>query len=215
MIELYSWPTPNGQKVSIMLEECGLDYTVHSVDIFSGANFDPEYRRISPAHRIPAIVDSEGPDGQSIRVFESAAILQYLADKTRRFRGNDAVARLECAQWLMIEATGLGPMFQQGWFFAHGLDGKASEETLAFGKARFVDATKRMFGVLDFRLREYEYLAKTYTIADMAAYPWVASHAALGIDLDDYVGVRNWYNRLSKRPAVQRGMDVPARDAGK
>ena len=209
MIDLYTYPTPNGRMVSILLEEGGLEYQVHSIDIFSDARLDPEFRKISPAQKIPAIVDSDGPAGGPVRVFETAAILHYLADKNGRFRGNDAITRLECSQWLQVGVTDLAPAFREAFVFIRLLAGQASEEALAVGQKRFVDETRRYIGVLDFRLREYEYLAKTYTIADMAAYPWVAAHAFLGIDLDDFVGVRNWYNRLSRRPAVQRGMNVP------
>lgn len=209
MIDLYTYPTPNGRKVAIMLEECALDYQTHVIDIFSEARLDPEFRKISPAQRIPAIVDSEGPAGGPIRVFETAAILQYLADKTGRFRGNDAVSRLECSQWLQVVVTSLAPAFREAFVFTRMLDGQASEEARALGRKRFEGEVRRFIGVLDFRLREYEYLAKTYTIADMAAYPWIAARDFLGIDLDDFVGVRNWFNRLEKRPAVKRGMAVP------
>jgi len=209
MIDLYTYATPNGRKVAIMLEECGLEYRTHVIDIFSDARLDPEFRKISPAQKIPAIVDSDGPAGGPVRVFETAAILQYLADKTGRFRGNDAIARLECAQWLQVVVSDLAPAFREAFVFTRMLAGKASEEALAAGRDRFGEETRRCVGVLDFRLREYEYLAKTYTIADMAAYPWLAARAFLGIDLDDFVGVRNWFNRMSKRPAVQRGMNVP------
>lgn len=209
MIDLYTFATPNGRKVAIMLEECGLEYTTHVIDIFAKAQFDPEFRKISPANKIPAIVDSDGPAGGPVRVFETAAILQYLADKTGRFRGSDPVTRLECSQWLQIVVTDLAPAFREAFIFTRMSGAEASEEARAVGRKRFEGEVRRFIGVLDFRLREYEYLAKTYTIADMAAYPWVRAHDYLGIDLDDFVGVRNWFNRLDKRAAVQRGMAVP------
>jgi len=209
MIDLYSYPTPNGRMVSIMLEECGLDYTTNMVDIRAGAHHDPEYRKINPNEKIPAIIDQDGPEGKPIRVFETGAIMMYLADKSRRFRGNDSVTKLECSQWLNLATSGLSPIIIQVFYFAFQAEGQASDETIAFGRKRYLDEMLRLVGVLDFRLREYEYLAKTYTVADMAAYAWIARHEAYGITLDDFVGVRNWYNRLSKRPAVQRGCNVP------
>ena len=210
MIELYTYPTPNGRKISIMLEECVLDYTVHIVDLAAGEQYTPEYRKISPENRIPAIVDSDGPAGTPVRVFESGAILQYLSEKTGRFGGNDPVTKLECRQWLMMALTELGPAFGQVYHFTHAIPEGASEGAASYGRQRYGDEMRRLVGVLDFRLREYEYLAKTYTIADIAAYPWIAAHEFFDLDLDDYVGVRNWYNRLSKRKTIQRGMAVPA-----
>ena len=192
-----------------MLEECGFDYTTHVIDIRADAHRDPEYRKINPNQKIPAIVDQDGPEGKPIRVFETAAILQYLADKSGRFRGSDAVTKLECSQWLSLVTTGLSPTIIQFFYFTFQAEGQASNEVIAFGRQRYTDEMLRLVGVLDFRLREYEYLAKTYTIADMAAYAWIARHEAYGISLDDFVGVRNWYNRLIKRPAVKRGNNVP------
>ena len=209
MIDLYTFPTPNGRMVSIMLEECGLDYTTHVVDIRAGVHHDPEYRKNNPNEKIPAIVDQDGPEGKPIRVFETGAILPYLAEKSGRFRGNDLVTKLECSQWLSLVTTGLSPTIIQFFYFSFQAEGQASDEVSAFGCQRYKDEMLRLVGVLDFRLREYEYLAKTYTVADMAAYAWIVRHGAYGISLDDFVGVRNWYNRLSKRPAVQRGIEVP------
>ncbi len=210
MIDLYTYATPNGRKVSIMLEECALDYTVHLVDLRKGENYTPEFRRISPNQRIPAIVDSEGPKGEPVRVFDSGAILQYLADKTGRLRGNDDVSRLECRQWLQMALGELTCAFGQVFHYRYMVPEGTPEEAAAYGRERAETEMRRMVGALDFRLREYEYLAKTYTIADIAAYPWIAAHEFFGFDLDDFVGVRNWYNRLSKRPNIQRGMAVPA-----
>ena len=209
MIDLHSYPTPNGRKVSIMLEECALEYRTHLVDLAAGEHLSPEFRRISPGNRIPAIVDSEGPAGTPVRVFESGAILQYLSGKTGRFGGNDPITRLESRQWLMFALTELGPAFGQVYHYNHAVPAGTPEEAVSYGRAHVGDDMRRAVGVLDFRLREYEYLAKTYTIADMAAYPWVAAHAFFGLDLNNYVGVQNWYNRLSRRKTIQRGMAVP------
>jgi GST-like protein len=209
MIDLYTYPTPNGRKVSIMLEECVLPYETHPVDLAAGEHYTPEFRKISPGNRIPAIVDSEGPTGAPVRVFESGAILQYLAEKTGRFAGNDPITRLECRQWLMLALTDVGPAFGQVYHFNHAVPEGTPEDAISYGRKRSGDEMRRVVGVLDFRLREYEYLAKTYTIADMAAYPWVAAHEFFGLNLDNFVGVQNWYNRLSKRKTIQRGMEVP------
>jgi GST-like protein len=209
VIDLYTYPTPNGRMVSILLEECGLDYTVHLVDIRAGAQHDPEYRKINPNEKIPAIIDQDGPEGKPIRVFETGAIMQYLAEKSGRFRGNDAVSKLECSQWLNLATSGLSPTVIQFFYYGFQAGAEVPEEIRDFGRQRHRDEMLRLVGVLDFRLREYEYLAKTYSIADMAALTWIARHEAYGISLDDFVGVRNWYNRLSKRAAVQRGLDIP------
>jgi GST-like protein len=209
MIDLHTYPTPNGRMVSIMLEECAFDYTTHVVDIRAGAQHDPEYRKINPNEKIPAIVDADGPEEKPIRVFETGAILQYLADKAGRFRGSDPVTKLECSQWLNLVTSGISPTVVQFFYFAFQAEGQAPDEAIAFGRQRYGDELHRLVGVLDFRLREYEYLAKTYTIADMAAIAWIARHEVYGVSLDDFVGVRNWYNRLMKRPAVQRGLAVP------
>jgi GST-like protein len=209
MIDLHTYPTPNGRMVSIMLEECGFDYTSHVVDIRAGAHHDPEYRKINPNEKIPAIVDQDGPEGKPIRVFETGAIMQYLADKSGRFRGTDVVTKLECSQWLNLVTSGLSPTVIQFFYFAFQAEDQVTEDVRAFGRERYKDEMLRLIGVLDFRLREYEYLAKTYTVADMAAVAWIARHEGYGISLDDFVGVRNWYNRLIKRAAVQRGLEVP------
>jgi GST-like protein len=210
MIELYTYGTPNGRKVSIMLEECALDYTVHAIDLMQRENYTPEFRKVSPNQRIPAIVDSDGPNGQPVRVFDSGAILQYLADKTGRLRGNDDITRLECRQWLQMALSDLPGPFGQVFHYRYMLPEGVSEQVADYGLERAREEMNRMVGALDFRLREFENLAKTYTIADIAAYPWIAAHEFFGLDLDDFVGVRNWYNRLSKRPNIQRGMNVPS-----
>ena len=194
---------------SIMLEECALDFTAHVIDLAAGQHNTPDYRKISPNNRIPAIVDSEGPAGAPVRVFESGAILQYLAEKTGRFRGTDPITRLECTQWLMLVIGEVRPSFAQMYHFDHQVPAGTPDTVTAYGRQRYGDELRRIVGVLDFRLREYEYLAKTYTIADMTAFPWVAAHEFFGFSLDDFVGVRNWFERLNKRAAIERGMAVP------
>jgi len=210
VIDFYTYRTPNGRKIAIMLEECGLEYTPHVVDLMKGEHKSPAFEKISPDHTVPAIVDQEGPGGKPVRVFEAGAILQYLADKTGRFYGNNAITRMEATQWMMIVLTGLAPFSRECFFFKNGLVEGVSEEALTQGASRMEAHIRRYVSALDFRLREYQFLAKTYTIADMAAYPWVDGlQRNFDISVDDYVGVRNWYNRMSNRAAVQRGMAIP------
>ena len=212
MIDLYTYRTANGRKVSIMLEECGLPYDVHVVDIARGDQFEPDFRKINPNRRIPAIFDSDGPDGARQRVFESGAILLYLAEKTGRFLGDSRKTRLEAIQWLMFQVGGVGPMLGQDYHFRHQMPEDAPEGAAAYGTRRYGDEALRLCGVLDYRLREFEFLAGPYTIADIAAFPWVSLHSRLDIDLAAFVGLRRWYERLKARPAVRRGMDVPGRE---
>lgn len=212
MIDLYTWRTANGRKVSIMLEECGLAYSVHPVDISRGAQHAPDFRKVNPTRRIPAIFDSDGPGGRRQRVFESGAILLYLAEKTGRFLGDGPIVRLEAIQWLMFQIGGVGPMFGQDFHFRHQTTGDAPPDAIAYGMRRYGDEALRLCGVLDYRLREFEFLAGPYTVADIAAFPWVALHRWLDIDLAEFVGLKRWYERLKARPAVQRGMDVPGRE---
>tara|TARA_B100001123_G_scaffold371048_1_gene433942 strand:+ start:902 stop:1534 length:633 start_codon:yes stop_codon:yes gene_type:complete len=210
MIDFYTASTPNGHKVSILLEECGFEYNIHTIDIKAGSQHNPEYRSINPNEKIPAIVDQEGPQGKPVRVFEAGAILHYLSDKAGRFGGNDPTTTLECSQWLSLITTGLAPAFVQVYYWSEKIPNESTEDISAFGRKRYHDEMVRLIGVLDFRLREYEYLAKTYTIADMAAYPWIDRHDYFGFSLDEFVGVRNWYNRLSRRAAIKRGIKIPS-----
>lgn len=212
MIDLYTYRTANGRKASIMLEECGLPYNVHVVDITRGDQHAPDFRKINPNRRIPAIIDSDGPGGRRQRVFETGAILLYLAEKTGRFLGDGPVVRLEAIQWLMFQMGGVGPMFGQDFHFRRQAPEDAPPEAIAYGKERYGKEVFRLCDVLDYRLREFEFLAGPYTVADIAAFPWVALHKWLDIDLDRFVGLRRWYERLKARPAVQRGMDVPPRE---
>lgn len=206
MIDLYTWSTPNGRKASIMLEELGMDYTVHPIDITAGDQHTPAYHAINPNDKIPAIVDPDGPDGAPITVFESGAILIYLADKT----GSDLLAatgaaRYQALQWLMLQMGGVGPMFGQVHHFF-----RFAKEDNPYAKDRYGAEQKRLYGVLDERLGAAPYLAgEDYSIADIATYPWVARHEWHPIDLADFANVKRWFDTISERPAVQRGMAVP------
>jgi GST-like protein len=198
MIELYTWSTPNGRKVSICLEEMGLAYTVHPVDITKDEQFRPAFLKIAPNNRIPAIVD---PDtGASL--FESGAILMYLAEKTGRFW--PASQRWQTAQWLMWQMGGLGPMLGQVHHFVKYNPGKAP-----YAEERYLTEARRLYGVLDRRLGEAEFVAGEYTIADMAIFPWIARFEWQTIDMAAYPNVARWYRAVAARPAVQRGYDVP------
>ncbi len=205
MIELYTWGTPNGRKVSIMLEEIGLPYNAHKVNIGTGEQFKPEFLAISPNNRIPAIVDPEGPDGAPISLFESGAILVYLANKTGRFLPGDPVRHYDVMQWLMFQMGNVGPMFGQLHHFK-----RAAPEKLPYPLERYTRETKRLYGVMNGRLSEHAYLAGAdYTIADIATYPWVARHDWQEIELKEYPAVKRWYDEIGARPAVQRGYKVP------
>jgi GSH-dependent disulfide-bond oxidoreductase len=205
MIELYSWPTPNGHKVHIMLEECGLPYTVHAVDIGAGDQFKPEFLKISPNNKIPAIVDSDGPDGKPISLFESGAILVYLAGKTGRFLPADVRGRYVALQWLMFQMGGVGPMLGQAHHFR-----LYAPEKIEYAINRYTSEARRLYGVMDRRLGEVEYLAGDYSIADIATFPWTRSHANQGVDLADFPNVKRWYGAIDARPAVKRGVQVLA-----
>ncbi len=204
MIDLYTWTTPNGRKASIMLEETGLPYRVHPIDISKGDQFKPEFVAINPNSKIPAIVDEEGPDGRPINVFESGAILIWLAEKTGKFLGPDKRRRVEAIEWLMFQMGGVGPMFGQAHHFR-----KFAPEPVPYAIERYSKEARRLYGVLDKRLGEAEHLAGDYSIADMATYPWVARHEWQGVDLADFANVKRWYEAIGARPAVQRGMAVP------
>ncbi|MCA3268616.1 MAG: glutathione S-transferase N-terminal domain-containing protein, partial [Azospirillum sp.] len=194
-IALYTWGTPNGRKVSVMLEECGLAYDVHPIDIAKGDQFKPDFLAVNPNGKIPAIVDPEGPDGKPISVFESGAILVYLAEKTGKFLGKDARARTETLQWLMFQMGGVGPMFGQAHHFM-----KFAPVKVDYGIERYGKETKRLYGVLDARLAKVPYLAgDAYSVADMATYPWVARHDYHQVDLAAFPNVKRWYDSLSAR----------------
>jgi GSH-dependent disulfide-bond oxidoreductase len=205
MIELHTWSTPNGRKVSIMLEELGLPYSVHPVNIGKDEQFRPEFLAISPNNKIPAIVDPDGPGGKRFALFESGAILIYLGEKTGRFVPKEPATRYVALQWLMFQMGGLGPMLGQTHHFL-----RAAPEPVPYAIKRYKDETRRLYGVLDKRLAEAEHLAGEYSIADIASYPWVARHEWHQIELGDFPNVKRWYDAIGARPAVQRGMKVPA-----
>ena len=205
-IELHYWPTPNGWKISIALEEMGLPYVLRPVNIGTGEQFRPEFLAISPNNRMPAIVDPEGPGGHPVAIFESGAILQYLARKTGRFYGADERARVEADQWLFWQMGGLGPMAGQAHHFRQYAPAMASDQRmLAYGVARYTNEVARLYGVLERRLAAREYVAGEYSIADMACWPWVVPHRNQGIDLADYPQVEAWFARVGSREAVQKG----------
>ena len=201
MIDLYTWTTPNGRKVSIMLEEVGLPYRVIPVHIGKGEQFEPDFLKISPNNKIPAIVDRDG----DVSVMESGAILIYLAEKTGRLFPASGAARWQVLEWLMMQMGSVGPMLGQTHHFLFYNKGKS-----AYSEARYHQETQRIYGVLDKRLSGHDYLAGEYGIADIATFPWIARHPRQQIDLHDYPNVLRWYLRIAERPAVQRGYFVPA-----
>ena len=206
MIDLYTWGTPNGRKVSIMLEECGLKYKAHAINIGTNVDqFTPEFVAINPNSKIPAIADSDGPDGKPINLFESGAILVYLAGKTGKFLPQSVRGKYEALQWLMFQMGGVGPMIGQTHHFM-----RAAPEKIEYGIKRYHNETKRLYGVLDKRLSVEEYLAAgEYGIADMATYPWIARFEWHQVDLNGFPNVKRWFDAIGARPAVQRGMAVP------
>lgn len=204
-IDLYTWPTPNGHKIHIMLEECGLPYNVHAVDIGAGDQFAPAFLKISPNNKIPAIVDPHGPDGAPMPVFESGAILLYLAGKTGRFLPADTRGKYVALQWLMFQMGGLGPMLGQAHHFRI-----YAPEKVEYAIKRYTNEAQRLYGVMDRRLAEMPYFAGEYSIADMAIYPWTRSHANQGVDLATFPNVARWYEAIGARPAVQRALQVLA-----
>ena len=206
-IDLYYWPTPNGWKISIMLEECGLPYNVHSVNIGRGDQFKPEFLAISPNNKMPAIVDPNGPGGEPISVFESGAILQYLGRKTGRFYPVDERARVEVDQWLFWQMAGLGPMAGQTHHFRI-----YAPEKITYAIDRYTNETNRLYGVLDKRLADREFLAGEYSIADMAAFPWAKLWERQGQDVSGFKNMQRWLEANVARPAVQRGLAVNAED---
>jgi GST-like protein len=205
MIDLYTWTTPNGRKISILLEELGLPYRVHPIDIGKADQFKPEYVAINPNSKIPAIVDPDGPGGAPIRMMESGAILIYLADKTGRFLPLSGAARYAVLEWLMFQMGGVGPMFGQVHHFL-----RAAKEPVPYAIERYTRETKRLYGVLNVRLEGCAHLAGDYSIADIATYPWVARHEWHKTDLNEFPHVKRWFDAISARPAVQRGMKVPS-----
>jgi GSH-dependent disulfide-bond oxidoreductase len=208
-IELYYWPTPNGWKITIMLEECALPYTVVPVNIGKGDQFKQEFLEISPNNKMPAIVDPDGPDGQPISVFESGAILQYLGRKTGQFYPSDERGRVEVEQWLFWQMGGFGPMLGQTHHFRI-----YAPEKLPYAVDRYTNEANRLYGVLNRRLADREFVAGPYSIADMAIFGWAKLWERQGQNIDEFPHVKRWLDTLLARPAVRRGLDVNAADRG-
>jgi GST-like protein len=204
MIDLYTWCTPNGFKVSIALEELELPYRVVPVDISAGAQFTPEFLAISPNNKIPAIVDREGPANEPYPIFESGAILLYLAEKTGRLIPQEIGGRFQAIQWLMFQMGGLGPMLGQAGHFK-----RYAPEKIPYAIERYTNEAGRLLGVLDRRLGEADYLAGEYSIADIACFPWVRTVALRGDGLEEFPNLSRWHQSIAGRPAVQRGLEVP------
>ena len=208
VIDVYSWATPNGHKVHIMLEECGYrlgkDWLVHPIDIGAGDQFEPDFLKISPNNKIPAIVDPNGPDGKSISIFESGAILLYLAAKTGKFLPKSTRAKYDVLQWLMFQMGGLGPMLGQNHHFR-----LYAPEKIEYAINRYTNEAKRLYGVLDQQLSKHPYIAgKAYSIADIAIFPWTRNWKNQGIEIDEFPHFKKWFEKVSDRPAVRRGVEV-------
>jgi GST-like protein len=207
MIDLYYWTTPNGHKITIFLEETQLPYTVKPVNIGKGEQFDPAFLRISPNNRIPAIVDHAPADGgEPVSVFESGAILQYLAEKTGKLLPRDLRGRTETMQWLFWQMAGLGPMLGQNHHFT-----QYAPQKIPYAIERYLKETERLYGVLDHRLRDREFVAGDYSIADIAAYPWIVPHERQGQKLEDFPNVKRWFDTIGARLAVKRAYAVAER----
>ncbi|HEX4615462.1 MAG TPA: glutathione binding-like protein [Stellaceae bacterium] len=204
MIDLYYWTTPNGHKITIFLEEAGLPYRIVPVNISKGEQFKPEFLRIAPNNRIPAIIDNAPTAGERpVNVFESGAILQYLAEKTGKFLPQDLHGRVEVMQWLFWQMGGLGPMAGQNHHF-----GQYAPEKIPYAIERYVKETDRLYGVLDRRLADREFVAGDYSIADMASYPWVVPYERQGQNLDDFPNLKRWFETIRTRPAVVRAYEL-------
>ncbi len=205
MIDIYSWATPNGHKVHIMLEECGQrlgrDWQAHPINIGTGDQFQPAFLEISPNNRIPAMVDPKGPNGKPMHLFESGAILLYLASKFNRFLPKSDAAKFETLQWLMFQMGGVGPMLGQAHHFRI-----YAPEKIDYAYDRYTNEAKRLYGVLDKQVQKHPYIAgKQYTVADIATFPWLRSWQNQGIDWKNYPALKDWFDRVSERPAVKRG----------
>lgn len=204
MIDLYTWTTPNGHKMHIMLEETGLEYQAHPVDIAAGDQFKPEFLKISPNNKIPAMVDRDGPGGQPLAMFESGAMLIYLAEKTGKFMPKDTRPRMVVLQWLMFQMGSVGPMLGQAHHFFN-----YAPEPIPYAQERYKNEANRLYGVMDKRLSESSYLGgDEYTIADIATFPWLRTSSRQGVDIDQFPNVKRWFDRINTRPAVQRGLEV-------
>ncbi|MEL6299915.1 MAG: glutathione binding-like protein [Pseudomonadota bacterium] len=202
-IELYYWPTPNGFKVTLMLEACGLPYDVHYINIGKGDQFDPEFLKFSPNNRMPAIIDHDGPGGEKFSVFESGAILQYLGRKTGKFYPTDERARVEVEEWLMWQMGGVGPMAGQCHHFRN-----YAPEQIQYGIDRYTNEVNRLYGVLEKRLSDREFVAGAYSIADMALFPWVRIMDRQGQDIADFPNIKGWIDRIDARPETATALAV-------
>jgi GSH-dependent disulfide-bond oxidoreductase len=206
MIDVYSWATPNGHKIHIMLEELGLEYKAIPIDIGAGDQFTPEFLAISPNNKIPAIIDSDGPEAKPLALFESGAILFYLAEKTGKFLPRDPVARYTTMQWLMFQMGGVGPMLGQAHHFRI-----YAPEKIDYAVNRYSNEARRLYGVMDKQLGVTRFLAgNEYSIADIATFPWTRSWKNQGIELDEFSNVKRWFDEIAARPAVIRGVEVLA-----
>ena len=206
MIEVYSWATPNGHKVHVMLEECGLPYKAIPVDIGAGDQFKPEFLAISPNNKIPAIIDPDGPDGRPMSLFESGAILLYLAGKTGRFMPADTRGRYDMLQWLMFQMGSVGPMLGQTHHFRN-----YALEKIPYAIERYSNEAKRLYRVMNDRVAKTRYIAgHDYTIADIAIFPWLRSWKNQGIDWNEFPHLKGWFDEIAARPAVKRGVEVLA-----
>lgn len=202
-IELFFWPTPNGYKIVIMLEECGLPYVIRMVDITKGNQFDPAFLKVAPNSRIPAIIDPDGPEGKPISIFESGAILQYLGRKTGKLYPKDERSRVEVDQWLHWQIGGLGPMAGQAHHFR-----QYAPKKIRYGIDRYTDEVNRLYGVLNHRLADRDYLVKHYSIADIASQPWVRMYRRQGQDMTEFSHLEAWLLRIKERPAVVQAMEI-------
>jgi GST-like protein len=204
MIELYYWTTPNGQKITIFLEEAELPYTIKTVNIAKGEQFAPDFLKISPNNRIPAIMDHDPADGGGpLAIFESGAILQYLAEKTGKLIPADLRGRIEVMQWLFWQMSGLGPMLGQNHHFS-----RYAPEPIPYAIDRYRKETERLYSVLDQRLQQREFIAGTYSVADIASYPWIVPHARQGIKLEEFPDLKRWFDTVGARPAVKRAYEL-------
>lgn len=203
MIDVYFWTTPNGYKISIMLEEIGLPYNVIPVNIGQGDQFKPEFLKISPNNRIPAIVDQEGPGGKPLSIFESGAILMYLAEKTGKLMPSDTRRRYNVIEWLMFQMANVGPMLGQAHHFR-----RYAPEQLQYAIDRYTNEARRIYNVIDKRLSEVPYLADDYSIADIAVFPWLIPYKLQGQELEDFPNLKRWYDGINERPAVKKGLAV-------
>ena len=204
MIDFYTWTSPNGFKVQIMLEETGLDYELHPVNLGEGEHKKPDYLAINPNGKIPAIVDRDGPGENEVTVFESGAILLYLAEKSGKFLPEDPAGRWRATSWLMFQMAGIGPSLAQAGYFLN-----RAPEPVPHAVERFVNEAERLYGIVDRRLAEGEFLAGDYSIADTACFPWMRNHQRFSIDIAGYPNVEHWLDVISARPAVQRGLAMP------